>query len=56
MRSHLAHVSSLYRATELSPQFMGTRFDHRVVRDTDNRTICAIQGHRDPGGLLKQLL
>jgi hypothetical protein len=49
-------VTGLHGAAELSPEFMGTGFDHRVVRDADNRTVCAIQGHRDPGGLLKQLI
>jgi hypothetical protein len=56
MRSHLTHVSSLHLAAESSPQFMGSSFDDRVVRDADNRTICAIQGHRDPGSLSKQVL
>ena len=55
MRSHLVHVSRLHRATELSAQFVSTGFDHRVMWDADDRSICAIQGHRDTSGLLKQL-
>jgi hypothetical protein len=56
VRSHFSHVSGLHRATEPSPQLVGTGFDHRVVRDANDRAVCAIQGHRNPGGLLKQLI
>jgi hypothetical protein len=56
MRGHFSHVTGLHSTAELSPEFVGTGFDHRVVRDADNRTVCAIQGHRNPGGLLKQLI
>jgi hypothetical protein len=56
MRGHLSHVTGLHRTAELSPQFVGAGFDHRVVRDADDCTVCAIQGHRNPGGLLKQLI
>jgi hypothetical protein len=56
MRGHFSQVTGLHRAAELPPQFVGAGFDHRVVRDANERTVCAIQGHRDPGGLLKQLI
>jgi hypothetical protein len=56
MRGHFPHVTGLHGATELSPQFVGTGLDHRVVRDADDRPVGTIQGHRDPGGLLKQLI
>jgi hypothetical protein len=56
MRGHFSHVTGLHGPAELSPQFVGAGFDHRVVRDTNNRPVCAIQGHRNPGGLLKELI
>ena len=56
MRGHLPHVTGLHRTAELSSQFMGAGFDHRVVRNANDRTVCAIQGHRDPGGLPQQLI
>jgi hypothetical protein len=56
MRGHFSHVTGLHRPAELSPQFVGAGFDHRVVRNANDRTVCAIQGHRNPGGLLKQLI
>jgi hypothetical protein len=56
MRGHLSHVIGLHRTAELSPQFVGTGFDHGVVRDADDRAVGAIQGHRNSGGLLKQLI
>jgi hypothetical protein len=56
MRGHFSHVAGLHRAAELSPQLVGAGFDHRVMRDANNRTVCAIQGHRDPSRLLKQLI
>lgn len=46
----------LHRAAELSPELVGACFDHRVMRDTDDRSVGAIQGHRNLGGLLKQLI
>jgi hypothetical protein len=56
MRSHLVHVSSLHRPAEFPPQFMGAVFDHRIVGDANHRAVGAIQGHRNSGGLLKQLI
>ena len=56
MRGHFPHVSGLHRTAELSAQFVGAGFDHRVMRDADDLAVCAIQGHRNPGGLLKQLI
>jgi hypothetical protein len=56
MRGHFPHVTGLHRTAELSPQLVGAGFDHRVVRDANDRPIGAIQGHRNPGGLLKQLI
>lgn len=35
---------------------MAAGFDHRVVRDTHDRTVGTIQGHRHPRGLVQQLI
>jgi hypothetical protein len=56
MRGHFSHVTGLHRPAELSPQLVGAGLDHRVVRDAHDRAVGTIQGHRDSGGLLKQLL
>lgn len=56
MSGHFSHVTGLHGAAELSPQFVGAGFDHRVVRHADDRPVCSIQGHRNPGRFLKQLI
>jgi hypothetical protein len=56
MRGHFSHVTGLHRAAESSPQFVGAGLDYRIVRHADDRPVCAIQGHRNTGGLLKQLV
>ncbi len=35
---------------------MGSSFDDGVMRDAHDGAVGAIQGHRNPGGLLKQLI
>lgn len=54
MRGEFSHVIGLNGTAELSTEFMGTRFDHRIVRNADDRAIGTIQGDRDAGRLLKQ--
>lgn len=56
VRGHFPHVVGLHGAAELAAQFVSAGFDHGVVRDTHHRTVCAIQGNRDSGGLAKQLI
>jgi hypothetical protein len=56
MRGHFSHVTGLHGTAELSPQFMGAGFDHRVVRNAHDRAVGAIQGHGNSGGLLKELI
>ena len=56
MGGHVTHVTGLDCTAELSPQFVSAGLDHRVVRDANDRTVCTIQGHRNPGGLLEQLV
>jgi len=56
MRGHFSHVTGLHRPAELSSQFVGAGLDHGVVRDAHDSAVCTIQGHRDSGGLLKQLI
>jgi hypothetical protein len=56
MRGHFPHMTSLDCTAELSPQFVGAGFDHGVVRDTDDGPVGAIQGHRNAGSLLKELI
>ena len=56
MRGQFSHVTGLRGPAESSPQFVGAGLDRRVVRDANDRPLCAIQGHRNPGGLLKQLI
>jgi len=47
---------SLNLAAQPPPQFVSGGLDDGIMRDANNRTVCTIQGHRDPGALLKQLL
>lgn len=56
MSGHLSHVTGLHRAAESSPQFVSAGLDDRVMRDTHDRAIDAIQGDRDTGGLPEQLI
>jgi hypothetical protein len=46
----------LHRAAELPPQLVRARFNDGVMRDTHDRTLGPIQGHRDFSSLVKQLL
>jgi hypothetical protein len=55
MRGQFSHVCGLDRAAELSPHFVGAGFDNRVVRDADDGPVGAVQGHRHPSGLAKEL-
>jgi hypothetical protein len=56
MRGQFSHVTGLDRPAELSSQFVGAGFDHRIVRDAHDRTVGPIQGHRNLSRLLKQLV
>ena len=56
MRGQFSHVAGLDGAAELSPHFVGAGFDDRVVRDADDGPVGAIQSHRNPSGLLKELI
>lgn len=56
MPGQFSHVTGLHGTTESSSQFVGAGFDDGIVRDANDRAVGAIQGHRDPGGLLKQLI
>jgi hypothetical protein len=56
MRGHFSHMGGLDRAAELSPHLVGAGFDNRVVRDADDGPVGAIQGHRHPSHLAKELI
>lgn len=56
VRGHFPHVAGLHRTAELSSQFVGAGFDDGIVGHTDDRTVDAIQGHRDSGSFLQELV
>jgi pyocin large subunit-like protein len=56
VNGEIAHMLCLNPATELSAQFVGSGLNGRVVGDSHDRTIGAIEDHGDLGGLAKQLI
>src|SRR5262249_36845275 len=56
MSGQIPHMLRLNPATELSPEFVGSSLNDRVVGDADDGTGGPIEGHRDLGGLSKQFV
>jgi hypothetical protein len=56
MLGELAHLPGLDPAAELSPQFVGAGLDHRVMRETDEGALGAVEGHGDLRGLAQELV
>jgi hypothetical protein len=54
LEADLVHLPQWDLTTELLPQFVSARFDHRVVRDTDKGAFGPIQIHRNLGCFSKQ--
>ena len=56
MSGQCSQVGGLDRPTESSPQFVGPGFDEGVMSNAHDGAVEPFQGHRDAGGLLKQLI
>jgi hypothetical protein len=56
LRRDGAHLPSLDSAAEFLPQLVGTGFDHRVMGNSDDRAVGAIEGYGDFGRLAQELI
>jgi hypothetical protein len=56
MRGDRAHLAGLNLATELLPQFVSPGLDHRVMRDSHDRSLGPVEGHGDLRRLPQELI